>query len=61
MAGARLQRSVVQLFVFLDPADESYPDVGDGDASDGAAEEQHSEKEAVDVVDGHVLTGELEQ
>ena len=61
MAGARLQGSVVQLLVFLDPADEGDSDVGDGDAPHGAAEQQHGEEEPVDVVDGHVLARKLEQ
>lgn len=50
VAGARLQRPVVQLLALLHPADERYPEIGDGDASDGAAEQQHGEEEPVDVV-----------
>lgn len=56
-----MQRSVIQLFVFLDPADEGYPEVGDSYASDGETKQQHGEKEPVDIVDGHIIAGELEQ
>lgn len=61
VAGAGLKCSVIQLFAFLYPANDSYSEIGHSDASHRATEQHNGEEEPIDIIDGRVLTGELEQ
>ncbi|KAF3840547.1 hypothetical protein F7725_006409 [Dissostichus mawsoni] len=61
VCGAGLQCFSVQSLVLTAQTHHGDPQVGERDAADGRTQQDHGVSEAVDVVDEHALTGQLEQ
>ncbi len=61
VGGTGLQRPVIQHLALTTQTDHCDPQVGERDAAEGGAQNDHGAAKAVDVVDKKILTGELEQ
>lgn len=61
VGGAGLQRPAVQRLILIFQTHHGDPQVGERDAAEGRAQDDHGVVEAVDVVDEKILAGVLEQ